>query len=67
MTTASGVRRKLETVVVPLGVVGEVVQRARVEARAADGVVWSVARAYPVVVSGAPGRLRGANLVRPSR
>jgi len=66
MTTASGVKRKLEMVVVRLGVV-EVVQRARVEARGVDGVVWSVARAYPVVVSGARGLLRGASLARPSR
>jgi len=53
ITTASGVTRRLETVVVRLGEV-EVVQRARVEARGVDGVFWSVAWAYPVVVS-APG------------
>jgi len=41
--------------------------RYNVEERAVDVVVFSVARAYPVIVSGARVRLRGASLVRPSR
>jgi len=66
MTTASGVMRTPETVVVRLGVVAEAKQRARVKARAAGAMDWSVARALSVVVLGAWGRLRGASLVRPS-